>query len=127
MDWVVFLTFLALAGASSWSWWMADNALDKVESNRKDTARELAAQSRDRAAQLKKEADARTAQFCRLINSTHADRKRRYLNARMYLRSPGGREKTLLNDYIRRVSLPQTRQEIRVESNRIPPVCRAHR
>jgi hypothetical protein len=63
-------------------------------------------------------------QFCELNIGTHNDKIKRYRTTLEYLRSPAGRERTLLNDYIRRVSLPQTRAELAREKDLIPPVCK---
>lgn len=76
---------------------------------------------------LQDESTARTSQFCHLVNSTHTDRVARFEHTLEYLRSPAGHERTLFNEYIRRVSLPQSRQEIVQEAKAIPPICKAVR
>lgn len=70
------------------------------------------------------EQDVRNNQFCHLINATHSDRVSRYEGTLLYLRSPTGQAHTGLNDYIRKVSLPQLRAEIRREAQLIPTSCR---
>lgn len=63
----------------------------------------------------------RTAQdLCHLVVATHDDKQRRYDNTKVYLSLPVGKQHTGLNDYIRKVSLPQTRAEILAEKKRLP-------
>lgn len=106
--WLLLVTAIVL-----WALLSARNATDVSQ-------REVLA----RAAQVQRESLARAAQFCHLINSTHADRVARYRQTVKYLHSPAGKEPTLLNQYIRKVSLPQTIDEIAQEAKAIPPICR---
>jgi len=63
----------------------------------------------------------RTSQdLCLLVTEKHADQQRRYDQTKVYLASPVGRAHTGLNDYIRNVSLPQTRAELIAEQGRLP-------
>ena len=69
------------------------------------------------------EAEVREDQFCDLIVKVHEDRQARLTNTTTYLDSPTGRASTGLNDYIREISLPQLRDEVRRERALLPPVC----
>lgn len=70
---------------------------------------------------------ASVSEFCDLVLNVHADKVRRYRNTLEYLGTRAGRERTALNDYIRVVSLPQTRVEVVKERRNLPPVCVAGR
>lgn len=62
-------------------------------------------------------------QVCDLVLNVHRDRVTRLTTTLDYLQTPGGREPTTLNDYIRRVSLPQLRAEVAKERKSLPPTC----
>lgn len=66
-------------------------------------------------------------QVCDLVVSIHEDRLERYAGTLDYLATPAGGEHTALNDYIRRVSLPQTRDEVKQERKNLPKACVAGR
>ncbi len=112
-NWYRDLWLLVVTGFVFWALLSAQEASDVNK-------REVVA----RAEQVNAESLARADQFCHLINSTHADRVHRYRQTIVYLRSPAGKEHTLLNEYIRMVSLPQTLDEIRREAKATPPICR---
>jgi hypothetical protein len=69
----------------------------------------------------------RVDQVCELVINTHKDRVQRYANTITYLGTPGGQERTTLNDYIREKSLPQTRAEVLKERKNLPQTCVAGR
>jgi hypothetical protein len=62
-------------------------------------------------------------QFCRLFVNIRHDKVHRYENTLVYLDTPAGEEASAINEYIRQVSLPQTRIELRKESESLPPGC----
>lgn len=68
----------------------------------------------------------RSDQFCTLVAGTHIDRVKRYRNTVKYLKTPTGRLPTPLNVYIRRASLPQSKQEVEQELRRFPKSCLDH-
>jgi hypothetical protein len=70
---------------------------------------------------------ARSDQICDLVVNTHLDRVKRLTATLDYLHTPDGRERTGLNDYIRRASLPQLRGEVIKERESLPPTCTAGR
>lgn len=65
----------------------------------------------------------RQRQFCRLFVNIRHDKVQRFHNTLVYLETPAGEEATAINAYIRQVSLPQTRIELRKESESLPPGC----
>jgi len=74
-------------------------------------------------ASVRSEAHARQAQFCELLVKQHQDRVTRLNRTIEYLRTDVGRQRTGLNEYIRKISLPQTRAEVKREAQLLPPVC----
>lgn len=70
-----------------------------------------------------REAQMRTAQFCRVEMGRQGDREQRLTNTKLYLATKEGHKRTGLNDYIRKASLPQLEKEVQRERKRIPPVC----
>lgn len=73
--------------------------------------------------QIRHEGGLRQAQFCQLIVKQHQDRVTRLNSTLKYLQTDVGRQRTGLNEYIRRISLPQTRAEVKREAALLPPVC----
>jgi hypothetical protein len=72
---------------------------------------------------LDTEAHEREVQFCQLVLGNFEDRKRRLGRTKEFLHSRAGREPTALNIYIRKISLPQSKAEVRREREGIPTVC----
>lgn len=77
--------------------------------------------------QVRHEASTRTSQFCSLIVSVHHDRVLRLQHTEEYLDTPAGEEATALNQYIMKISLPQTIAEVRKEKEQIPDTCKDER
>jgi hypothetical protein len=69
------------------------------------------------------ESEARQKQFCSIFISLRKERVKRLANTVIYLHTDAGRELTSLNLYIRQVSLPQTRQEVKKEGEHLPTSC----
>jgi hypothetical protein len=66
--------------------------------------------------------DSFQAQICQQNRDDITDLRKRYRQTVEYLKSPVGQEKTGLNDYIRRISFPRLKQDVR--SAELPPACR---
>lgn len=47
--------------------------------------------------------------------------EQQWANTQQYLRSPAGKERNGLNDFVRRISVPQLQQRLRTET--VPPAC----
>lgn len=75
---------------------------------------------------LEREGDIREEQFCSLVLSSHNDRVTRLEITKDFLETPAGEEPTALNIYIKKVSVPQTEEEITKEARKIPGVCRKY-
>ena len=73
--------------------------------------------------QVRDEGKTREEQFCHLVRSNFNDRSARLVHTEEYLESKPGMKSTSLNNYIRSVSLPQTREEVDKEEELLPPVC----
>lgn len=69
------------------------------------------------------ETQVRQRQFCRLFVNIRHDKVQRYRNTILYLHTPAGEEDTAINLYIRQVSLPQTREELKAEGKTLPKGC----
>lgn len=69
------------------------------------------------------ETEARQKQFCSIFISLRSERVKRLANTVIYLHTDAGREPTSLNLYIRQVSLPQSRQEVKKEGEHLPTSC----
>jgi hypothetical protein len=74
-------------------------------------------------ARQQSEARIRTAQFCRVLKHQYAQQDLQLRQTRAFLKTPGGREHTVLNDYIRKVSLPRLELDVRTRQP-LPPACR---
>lgn len=72
--------------------------------------------------QLGRAQDHATAQFCDLRVRQRIILERQWTATQGYLRSPAGLERTALNDYIRRFSVPQLKARLRTET--VPPLCK---
>lgn len=66
--------------------------------------------------------DSFQAQICDQNRDDITDLRKRYRQTVEYLDSPAGQEKTGLNDYIRHISFPRLKQDVR--SAELPPACR---
>lgn len=80
----------------------------------------LASASKD----LSQEAQTRQRQFCRVLLSQHHDKQKRLRNTIEYLHTDSGHEPSAINEYIRAVSLPQTKVEVTKEGENLPQVCK---
>lgn len=69
------------------------------------------------------ETKARQRQFCRLFVNIRQDRVTRLRRTIEYLDTPAGHESSAINLYIRRISLPQTIEEVQREGEQLPPGC----
>lgn len=74
-------------------------------------------------AKVESEGHVRETQFCELVLNQHKDRVTRLKNTVTFLSSPAGHQPTALNVYIRRISLPQSKDEVAKEREGIPDVC----
>lgn len=73
--------------------------------------------------QVKDEGKVREEQFCQLVVGNYNDRAIRLRGTEKFLDSPAGDSKDPLIEYIRKISLPQTRDELAKERQNIPRVC----
>jgi hypothetical protein len=74
-------------------------------------------------ANIQAEAKSRTHQFCRVLRHQYAQQDLQLRQTKAFLKTPGGREHTVLNDYIRKVSLPRLELDVRTRQP-LPPACR---
>lgn len=74
---------------------------------------------------VRHEGQVRERQFCQLVIDRHVDSHKRIQDQAAFLDSPAGAapENRGLATYVREISLPQLRQDLRIERKRLPPVC----
>lgn len=70
---------------------------------------------------------AKVSEFCDLVINVHNDRINRYESTVTYLRSPESKETPGLNQYIIKISLPQSLAEIVKERGNLPKTCTQNR
>lgn len=77
-------------------------------------------------AKIESEGNTREEQFCGLVVSNYQDRVNRLQLTESFLETPEGMEDTGINNYVRRVSVPQSKDEITKEYRKIPDICRKY-
>jgi hypothetical protein len=87
------------------------------------TATDAAKEAKSLAKEARHEGKTREKQFCGLVLGNYFDRKKRVTQTHTYLHSSLGRESTGLNNYVRRISLPQSELEVKKERKAIPDLC----